>query len=98
MSNYVMLFRYTQEGITKIKDSPVRVEAAKKLCRELGGEVKLFFALLGSYDTMIVLEAPNDETAARIAAGIGRQGFVRTETWRAFDESEQRQILSKLPG
>jgi uncharacterized protein with GYD domain len=98
MSSYVMLFKFSDQGIQKVEESPARVEAARRLCRELGGEVKHFYGLMGRYDTLFVLEAPDDQTAARIGAAIGKQGNVRGETLRAFPEDEYRQILSKLPG
>ncbi len=47
MATYLMLFRFTQQGIQKIKESPARVEAGKQLCRSLGGEVKQFYFFLG---------------------------------------------------
>ena len=97
MPSYVMLFRFTEEGIRKIKDSPARVEAAKKICRDLGGEVKHFYGLMGSYDTLFVLEAPSDEAAVKMATTIGMQGNVRAETLRAFTETEYRQMVSALP-
>jgi uncharacterized protein with GYD domain len=96
MSSYVMLFRFTGRGMEDVQNSPDRVEAAKNISRELGGEVKQFFALLSHYDTMFILDAPDDETAARISAAIGKQGNVRAETFRAFSESEFRQIVSGL--
>jgi uncharacterized protein with GYD domain len=96
MSSYVMLFNFTAQGIEKLQESPARVEVAKKLCRDLGGEVKQFYGLMGRYDTMFILEAPNDETAVRIAAAICKRGNVRSETLRAFTEIEFREILSRL--
>lgn len=97
MAKYLMLFHFTPRGIEKIEESPARVNAAKNLCRELGGEVKHFYGLLGRYDTMFVVEAPDDETIARISAGLGKLGNVRAETMRAFSEDEYREILSALP-
>jgi uncharacterized protein with GYD domain len=97
MASYVMLFNFTAQGIEKLKESPSRVDAAKKLCRDLGGEVKQFFGLMGRYDTMFILEAPDDETAVKIAAAISKRGNVRSETLRAFTETEFRQIVSALP-
>ena len=96
MSSYVMLFNFTAQGIEKLQESPARVEVAKKLCRDLGGEVKQFYGLMGRYDTMFILEAPNDETAVRIAAAISKRGNVRSETLRAFTEIEFREIVSRL--
>ena len=98
MSSYVMLFNLTSQGIERLEESPARVDAAKRVARELGGEVKHFFALMGRYDSMFILEAPNDEAAARIAMAIGKQGNVRSETCRAFSEAEYRQLVAGVPG
>lgn len=97
MATYLMLFRLTQQGIQKIKESPSRVEAAKQLCRSLGGEVKQFYSIMGQYDSAFLLEAPSDETAAKVALAISSLGNVRTETLRAFTETEYRQIVAGLP-
>jgi uncharacterized protein with GYD domain len=98
MSSYVMLFNFTARGVENIDESPSRVDAARRVTKELGGEVKQFYGLMGRYDTLFILEAPSDETAAKIAAAIGKQGNVRCETLRAFSEAEYKQILSGLPG
>lgn len=98
MASYLMLFKYSARGIEKISESPDRVEAAKRLSRELGGEVTQFYGLMGPYDTMFILDAPDDATAAKISAAIGRLGNVRAETMRAFSEAEYKKILSELPG
>ncbi len=97
MATYLMLFRFTQQGRQNIKESPLRVKAAIGLCRSFGGEVKQFYFLLGQYDTAFTLEAPNDETAAKIALAIGSLGNVHTETLRAFTETEYKQIIAGLP-
>ncbi len=97
MATYLMLFRLTQQGIQKIKEAPTRVQAAKEVCRSLGGEVKQFHFLMGQYDSVFTLEAPNDETAAKIALAISSRGNVETETLRAFTESEFKQIIAGLP-
>jgi uncharacterized protein with GYD domain len=92
-----MLFRFTQQGVGNIKESPQRVEAAKEVVRQLGGEVKAFFALMGEYDTVFVLEAPDDEVATRIALAISSRGYVRTTTMRAFPEEEFRNLVREIP-
>ena len=52
---------------------------------------------MGQYDAVVVSEAPNDETTAKIALSIGSQGNIQTQTFRAFQESEYRKIISALP-
>lgn len=99
MSTYIVLFSFTQEGIRKIKDSPARIDAAKKNFKAMGVEVKDYFAVMGmgDYDTMFIAEAPNDETMAKANLAIGSLGFVRTSTHRAFNEGEFRKIVAALP-
>jgi uncharacterized protein with GYD domain len=96
MATYLMLLRFSQQGIQKIKDGPSRVDAAKKLCRDLGGEVKQFYALMGQYDAALILEAA-DEAATKIGFALSSLGNVRSETLRAFTETEYRQIIAGLP-
>jgi uncharacterized protein with GYD domain len=95
---YVIFFGFTGQGIQKIKDSPARVEAAKQTVRSMGGEMKAFYGILGSqFDTMFILEAPDDETVAKIVLSIASGGNFRTETHRLFTEDEYRKIISALP-
>ena len=60
MTTYVMLANWTDQGIQKVKDSPRRLETAKKALKELGGEFKLFFLIIGDYDMVAIYEAPDD--------------------------------------
>jgi uncharacterized protein with GYD domain len=52
---------------------------------------------LGRFDAVVVGEAPDDETAAKLALAIGGQGAIRTETLRAFTEEEYRGLIAALP-
>jgi uncharacterized protein with GYD domain len=97
MANYVILFRLTQRGVTDIKQSPARIEAAKEMATRMGGKVIGFYALMGAYDTVFILDAPDDKAAAKIALAIGSQGNVSTETMRAFTEDEFRAMVAALP-
>ena len=97
MVTYIILFRFTQQGIKNIKESPDRVDAAKQTFRAMGAEVKEFYSVMGKYDTVLVVEAPDDETIAKLTLAIGSLGNVRTETLRAFTEDEYRKIIADLP-
>jgi len=96
MATYLMLFRFTGRGIENIKDSPARIEAAKKAFQAIGAHVKAFYLLMGAYDTAFIVEAPDDETIMKASLNIGSQGSVRTETIRAFTEDEYKQIIADL--
>ncbi len=97
MATYIMLFNFTQQGIQNIKKGPARVEAAKQAFRDLGAEVKEFYLVMGRYDTVFIVEAPDDETIARAALTVGSLGNVRTETLRAYTEDEFKKIVAALP-
>jgi uncharacterized protein with GYD domain len=96
MATYIMLFRFTEQGIKNIKESPARVEAAKLAVQDMGAEVKEFYLVMGQYDTVFVVEAPNGETIAKVALAIGSLGNVCSETLRAFTEDEYRRIIAAL--
>lgn len=96
MATYISLLRYTDQGIRNIKESPTRLDAAKKLFQAGGGELKQFYLAMGKYDLVIVAQAPDDETAAKITLSLGALGNVRTETLRVFDEAEFRKIVGSL--
>lgn len=97
MPTYITLIRYTQEGSQKIKESPARLDAAKQALKAMGAELKAYYLTMGQYDAVVIGEAPNDETVAKLALSIGAAGAIRTETLRAFTEDEYRKIISALP-
>jgi uncharacterized protein with GYD domain len=98
MASYLVLFGFTPQGIQHIKDSPARVEGAKETIRNLGGEVRAFYGIMGSaHDTLFIVDAPNDEAMARMVLAIAEKGFVRTETHRLFTENEFGKIVRSLP-
>lgn len=97
MATYVTLLRYTQQGITTIKDAPGRIEAARKTYRALGAELKAIYLVMGQYDFVAVIEAPDDATAAKASLALGSRGNVSSETLRAFAEDEFRSIVAGLP-
>jgi uncharacterized protein with GYD domain len=97
MSTYIGLFNYTQHGIQNIKDSPARLDTAKKAAQAMGVEVTQLYLVMGQYDMVIIAEAPDDETMAKLAIATGSLGNVRTQTMRAFTEDEFRKIVAGLP-
>ena len=96
MPHFVTLLRYTHQGITKIKDSPARLDAAKKAAEKLGGKIHSWYLTLGRYDAVLISEFPNDEACTKFALWVGSLGNVTTETLKAFPEAEYRKIIGGL--
>ena len=96
MTTYFILINWTDQGIKNIKDSPKRVDAARKAVKGIGGEVKAFYMLHGSYDAVLIVEVPSDEALAKFLLQIGSLGNVRTTTLRAYPETEYRKIIAEL--
>ena len=98
MATYIMLFGFTQQGIQNIKESPARVEAAKKTCQAFGAKVKEFYAVVGMdrYDTLFIVEAPDDDTIAKAAFSISALCNVRTDTHRLLTEDEYKKVIAGI--
>ena len=98
MPTYITLVRFTQQGAQTIKDAPGRLASAKQVMGSMGAEMKAIYYTQGQFDAVAIIEAPDDETIAKVALAIGAVGNVRTETLRAFTEEEFGAIVAGLPG
>lgn len=96
MTTYIMLANLTDAGSKGIRQSPSRLDTAKRLLKELGGDFKSFFLTMGEYDFIAVYEAPDDAIAARFTLQLGSLGNVRTKTLKAFPEAAYREIITSL--
>lgn len=78
-----------------MKKSPARLDTAEERFKSTGGELKAFYFAMGRYDTLVIGEGPEDETAIQLALTIAPAGAVRTETMRVFPEDEYRKPSPK---
>ena len=96
MPHYVTLVRYTHRGISTIKESPSRLDAAKNAAEGEGGKIHAWYLTMGQYDAVLISEFPSDEACAKFALSAGALGNISTETLKAFSESEYRKIIGSL--
>jgi uncharacterized protein with GYD domain len=96
MPNYISLCRWTASGTEKLKDSPARLDAARKTLADNGVKLLSFYMTMGKYDMVIIVDAPSDEVLAKAMLPILAGGKLVMQTSRAFDEAEYRQILGSL--
>jgi uncharacterized protein with GYD domain len=96
LPTYIMLANWTDQGAQKVKESPRRLDTAKKALADMGGQLKYVYMTMGKYDLIAVYEAPDDAVAARFTLLLGSLGSVRTETLKAFPEAAYREIIASL--
>jgi uncharacterized protein with GYD domain len=97
MPAYVSLCRWTTQGAHNIKESPARLDAAKKGFAADGVKLLHFFMMTGTHDMRHHLsEAPNDEAPAKAILTQISRGGITTQTSRAFTEDEYRAIIGSL--
>ena len=96
MSTYLCLGQWTQKGIENIKESPARLDAAREEWKKEGVTIRDFYLTTGQYDLVLVVEAPDDATLAKVLLAQASKGGIRTTTLHAFSEAEYREIIESL--
>jgi uncharacterized protein with GYD domain len=96
MATYIVLSSFTEQGIRGVKDTTKRADMVRQVAKKFGVTVREFFWTLGSYDVVIIMEAPDDASMTAFGLAIGAEGNVRTQTLRAFSREEMNGILAKL--
>ncbi len=84
MATYIMLSTLTDEGAKTIKENPDRIKEVNLEVEALGVKVVSQYATLGQYDFLNVVEAPDNETIARVSAELSSRGSVRLQTLPAI--------------
>jgi uncharacterized protein with GYD domain len=96
MVTYVVLTKFTDQGIRNAKESPKRADAFKKMTETFGATVKELFWTQGQYDIVAVVEAPDEISATALNLSISALGNVRTESLRAFSAAEMMTIANRM--
>ena len=91
-----MLINFTEQGMEKIKNLPKRVMTARKGIERVGGKFVLWNLTMGSYDSVAIVELPDDAALASIILGAGKEGNIETTTLKAFSETEAAKIIAKV--
>ncbi|MFL5782501.1 MAG: GYD domain-containing protein [Thermoleophilaceae bacterium] len=88
MPLYVMLTTLTPEGVQTLKNNPARINEVNKEVEQLGATVKAQWAVLGQFDFVNVVEAPDEKTMARVSLELGSRGTARYESLAAIPIDE----------
>ncbi len=88
MPTWIMLTTLTPEGVQTIKNNPQRIREVNREIEQLGATVKAQWASLGQYDFINVVEAPDEQTMARVSLELGSRGTARYESLVAIPVDE----------
>jgi uncharacterized protein with GYD domain len=84
MPTYVMLTTLTDEGRKTIKNNPERIQDVNKEVEAMGIQIISQLSLLGPYDFINILDAPNNEAVVKLAVELGSRGTLQTLTMAAM--------------
>ncbi|HNZ58097.1 MAG TPA: GYD domain-containing protein [Syntrophorhabdaceae bacterium] len=88
MPIYIMISTLTDDGRKTIKKHPERIEEVNREIENMGAKVLAQYAVLGQYDFINILDAPNNEAIAKISIDLGSRGTVQIVTLPAIPVDE----------
>ena len=91
---YAMLSTLGPDGWETIRQHPERILAVREEVEALGLKVHAQYALMGQYDFLNLIEAPDEETMASAAIMLAARGTMRTTTLPAIHVEDLIKRLS----
>jgi uncharacterized protein with GYD domain len=98
MATFITYIKYSQQGIKDVDHTTKRAAIFKAEAKKMGVKVKDIYWTLGDHDGLLILEAPDDETATAAILHLCAMGNVLTTTSRAFTSAEMEKIVAKVHG
>jgi uncharacterized protein with GYD domain len=95
MALYILLSTLTDDGRKTVKSKPERIKEVNKEIEGMGAKVLGQYAVLGMYDFVNVIEAPSNETMAKISVALGARGTIQLMTLPAMTIDEFIKTLKK---
>jgi uncharacterized protein with GYD domain len=95
MAYYVMLTTLTDEGRKTVKENPDRINEVNYEVEALGAKIIVQYVVLGQYDFVNILDAPDDKVMAKVAIELGSRGTLKTITMAAMPTEDFINILKK---
>ncbi|MDQ3895191.1 MAG: GYD domain-containing protein [Actinomycetota bacterium] len=93
MPTYILLSTLTAEGLQTLRANPNRLREVNRDVEELGARVLHQWAVLGPFDFVNVVEAPDDATMAKVSIALGARGSAKIQSMSALTVDE---LLSGL--
>ncbi len=95
MPIYIMLSTLTDEGRKTVKSKPDRIKEVNKEIEGMGARVLGQYAVLGMYDFVNIVEAPGNDTMAKISVALGARGTIQMMTLPAMAIDDFIKTLKK---
>ena len=96
MATYIVLGKFTDQGIRGVKDTTKRADAFKAMAKKAGATVKDLYWTLGQFDVITMVDTPDDATLAALLLNAGALGNLHTQSLRAFSAEEIGAIVGKM--
>ncbi len=96
MATMITLYKFTDQGVKNVKESPQRLKAAIKAFEAKGGKVLAAYYTLGEYDLVIIGESADQQTGIAHILATAALGNVRSTTLPAFSAAEFAEIIKKM--
>jgi uncharacterized protein with GYD domain len=94
MPKYLMLSSLSEQGLQTLRANPDRVREVNKDVEEMGARVLHQWFVLGPYDFVNIIEAPDASTIARLSIVLGARGSVHTQSYEMLEVDELLNLLS----
>jgi uncharacterized protein with GYD domain len=88
MPTYIMLSTLTPEGVQTVKNNPSRIKEVNREIEQIGAKVVAQWAVLGQFDFVNVVEAPDEKTMAKVSLELGSRGTARYQSLVAIPIDE----------
>jgi uncharacterized protein with GYD domain len=96
MATFVVLAKWTEKSFAALQNAPAVTEEIKKMVADMGAQIKGWYLLMGQYDEMCILEAPDAETVAKILIPLSAKYGGKTETMQVFSETEATALFAGM--
>ena len=85
MPTYVMLTTLTAKGVQTLQANPERLKEVNRDVEELGATVLHQWSMIGAYDFLNIVEAPDAATVAKVSVMLGARGSAKLQTYELID-------------
>jgi uncharacterized protein with GYD domain len=105
MAKYLVVASYTADGIKGVisKGGTARRDAVAKMVGDLGGKVESFYFGFGEGDAYVLIDLPDNVSAAAVGLAVSATGLATTKTTvlltpEEIDRAVKTQVTYKAPG